>query len=260
MPGNRRLRRGIYLLPSTFTVGNLFCGFFSLVLASRGQYETAALVLIVAGILDALDGRIARLTGTTSEFGVEFDSLADIVSFGVAPAFLAYQWALYPLRRGGWLVAFLYVVCAAMRLARFNLRSSIADKRYFAGLPSPSAAGMIACAAFAFPAPPTARWVSIAIAVVVVSVAGLMISRIRYRSFHNLDLRKRQRYFYVLGIAIALVFILAHPKGTLLTLVVLYVLYAPAAYLVGALRRGRAPGEPLPAREPTEAADGPALP
>src|SRR5262245_5685169 len=186
MPGNRRLRRGIYLLPTTFTVGNLFCGFVSLVLSSRGEYSLAALAIILAGILDGLDGRIARLTGTTSEFGVQFDSLADVVSFGIAPAFLAYQWALLPLRRGGWLIAFLYVVCAAMRLARFSLQASPADKRYFAGLPSPSAAGTIACTAFAFPAPSPGRLPAVLVAVLVAIVALLMISRVRYRSFHNL--------------------------------------------------------------------------
>ena len=137
MAGRRKLRRGIYLLPTSLTTGNLCCGFFSLIESSRGQYELAALLIIAAGVLDGLDGRIARLTGTTSEFGVEFDSMADISSFGIAPAFLAYEWALQPFHRIGWLIAFLFVACAATRLARFNIQHSTSDKRFFAGLPSP---------------------------------------------------------------------------------------------------------------------------
>lgn len=258
MPGNRRLRRGIYLLPTTFTVGNLFCGFVSLVLASRGEYAFAALTIILAGILDGLDGRIARLTGTTSEFGVEFDSLADVVSFGVAPAFLAYQWALLPLRRGGWLIAFLYVVCAAMRLARFNLQGATLDKRYFAGLPSPSAAGTVACTAFALPTFPAGKLPSVLMAVWVTVVAALMISRVRYRSFHNIDLRNRRSYFYALLIAAILVCIFAHPRGTLLTLAVAYVLSAPVLYLFGWIRRGRMRPGPQPTETP-EVADEPAV-
>jgi CDP-diacylglycerol--serine O-phosphatidyltransferase len=258
MPGNRRLRRGIYLLPTTFTVGNLCCGFVSLVLSSRGEYSLAGFTIILAGILDALDGRIARLTGSTSEFGVEFDSLADVVSFGVAPAFLAYQWALLPLRRGGWLIAFLYVVCAAMRLARFNLQSSTQDKRYFAGLPSPSAAGTIACSAFAFPLLPQGRLPAVLVALVVVTVATLMISRVRYRSFRNLGLGSRRPYFYALLIAAVLVGILAHPRGTLMGLAIAYVLSAPAVWLFGWLRRGSARPGAQPS-EPPEVVDEPAL-
>ena len=125
MPGRRKLRRGIYLLPTLFTTGNLCCGFFSLIEAGRGQFGSAALLIIAAGVLDGLDGRIARLTGTTSEFGVEYDSLADIASFGIAPAFIAYEWALAPFHRVGWLVAFLFVACAAIQLAppRFQFRA-----------------------------------------------------------------------------------------------------------------------------------------
>jgi len=133
MAPSRELRRGIYLLPTTFTVANLFCGYASIVLASRGDIAQAAVLIVIAGVLDGLDGRIARVTGTTSEFGLQFDSLADIVSFGVAPAILAYHWALQPFGRLGWLVAFIFVVCAAMRLARFNIQTSRGDKRFFAG-------------------------------------------------------------------------------------------------------------------------------
>ena len=232
-----RFRRGIYLLPTVFTVGNLFFGFYSLVLAFRGDFEKAALAIIIAGVLDGLDGRIARMTRTTSEFGNEFDSLADVVSFGVAPGMLAYCWALQPLGRIGWLVTFLFVVCAAMRLARFNIQTSIGDKRYFAGLPSPSAAGALAAAAFAFPVTPSERWSTVALAMLVTTLGLLMVSRFRYRSFKELDLRSRRSYLYVLPLAVILTAIAVHPKGALLTCAVLYLLSAPLGYVWGAVRR-----------------------
>lgn len=235
----RRFRRGIYLLPTLFTTGNLLCGFYSLVLAARGNHEVAALVVVAAAVLDGLDGRIARLTGTTSEFGLEFDSLADIVSFGIAPAFLSYQWALSPFPSVGWLVAFLYVVCAAMRLARFNIQTAVADKRYFAGLPSPMAAAFVACAVHAFPEPPPARWASVLLACGVTGVAALMVSRFRYRSFKDLDLRDRRSYIFVLPIAALLVLVVAHPKGVLLGLTGGYVASGPAGYGWSLARRHR---------------------
>ena len=237
MPGTRRFRRGIYLLPTLFTVGNLFCGFSSIVQSSRGVFEQAAVLILLAGALDLLDGRIARLTGTTSEFGLEFDSLADLVSFGVAPSFLAYLWALAPLHRLGWLVAFLFVVCAAMRLARFNIQSSVGSKRYFAGLPAPPAAAALACMAFAFPDPPDTRWATSLIAILVVLVAVLMVSRFRYRSFKDVDLRNRRSYLYVLLVAAAVVAVAYKPAGASVILAGGYVLSGPAAYLWGLFRR-----------------------
>ena len=228
---HRRLRRGTYLIPTLFTVGNLFCGFSSIIFASRGAFSTAAVLIVLAGILDGLDGRIARLTGTTSEFGLEFDSLADIVSFGVAPAFLAYHWALRPLGRVGWLFAFLFVICAAMRLARFNIQTHAASKRYFAGLPSPPAAGVVATLAFAFPAPPAEPWVAALVGVAVVAVALLMVSRFRYRSFKDVDLKRRFSFLVVLVPAAILVAILVHPRSSLLLCALVYAGSGPTAYL-----------------------------
>lgn len=243
MPRNRRLRRGIYLLPSIFTVGNLLCGFSSLVWASMGFLGWAAFLIIVAGILDMLDGRIARLTGTTSEFGREFDSLADVVSFGIAPAFLAYHWALTPLHRVGWLIAFLYVVCAAMRLARFNIQSKVTEKRYFAGLPVPGAAAAVATTAYAFPEPATRAWVSGLLGVLVVTAASLMISRLRYRSFKDFDLRSRRSYVWVFPLAGIIVAILTYPAWTLFGLATVYLLSGPAGYLWGLAFRRWTKGE-----------------
>ena len=241
MPGTRRLRRGIYLFPTLFTVGNLFCGFSSFVQSSRGTFGEAAALIILAGVLDLLDGRIARLTGTTSEFGLEFDSLADLISFGLAPAFLAYRWGLEPLHRLGWLVAFLFVVSAAMRLARFNIQGRAGSKRYFAGLPAPPAAAALACVAFAFPNPPDTPWAAALVAVLVVVVAILMISRFRYRSFKDFDLRNRRSYVYVLPVAAAVVAIAYKPAAASVILAGLYVLSGPTAYVGGVLRRLRGP-------------------
>ncbi len=137
----RGLRRGVFLLPSLFTLANLFCGWACVVYAMRGQFHTAAPFIGVAIVLDMLDGRIARMTGSSSAFGVEFDSLADLISFGMAPAALTFQWGLAPLGRLGWAIGFIYLAAAAVRLARFNIQR-VADKRYFVGLPSPSAAGI----------------------------------------------------------------------------------------------------------------------
>ncbi len=231
-PDRRPVRRGIYLLPTLFTVGNLFCGYASLIRSSEGRTELAGLLILLGGVLDGLDGRIARLTGTHSEFGEEFDSLADIVTFGLAPALLAWQWALRPLGRVGWMLAFLFVVCAAMRLARFNIGTAPADKRWFAGLPSPAAAGTVATAAYAFGGRLESDALAAALSLVVVALALLMVSRLRYRSFKDLDLRGRRSYLFVLPVAALIVGVSLHPKGVLLAMAVTYVLSGPASWLV----------------------------
>src|SRR5512147_2139912 len=151
-PQRRRFRRGVALLPSLFTVANMFCGYACIVYAMRGEFETAAPFIGYSVVLDMLDGRIARLTGTASDFGVEFDSLADVISFGIAPAILSFSWGLQPLGRLGWAAGFLFVSAAAMRLARFNIQTGGGgDKRYFVGMPSPAAAAVPASTVFAYP-------------------------------------------------------------------------------------------------------------
>jgi CDP-diacylglycerol--serine O-phosphatidyltransferase len=259
MPGTRHLRRGIYLLPTMFTVANLFCGYSSIVQAARGNFDLAAVLIIIAGILDGLDGRIARLTGTTSDFGLQFDSLADIVSFGLAPALLVYHWALHPFGRFGWLLAFLFVVCAAMRLARFNIQSSRGDKRYFAGLPSPPAAGSLACVVFAFPDASAAGLTLVPAALLTVTLALLMISRFRYRSFKDLDLRNRRSYIYVLPVAAALVAVAVQPRYALLAMAGAYLVSAPVQYAGSWLRRRGVQSSGRGASGESEVADEPAL-
>ena len=255
MAQRRRLRRGIYLLPTLFTVGNLLCGYSSIVFSARGAVELAAVLIIVAGILDGLDGRIARLTGATSEFGLQFDSLADIVSFGVAPALLAYHWALRPFGRFGWLVPFIFVVCAAMRLARFNMQARD-DKRFFAGLPSPAAAGTLASTAFAFPQPAQTGSILLVLAMLVAALALMMVSRFRYRSFKGLDLRDRRSYIWVLPLSAGIVVIAVNPKLAFLLIGGIYLISAPAAYIWSAASRLR---QRSGGRADSEVADEPAL-
>ena len=215
-----------------FTTGNLVCGFAAIVLSFHGNIRRAALFIIIAGVLDLLDGRIARLTGTTSEFGSEFDSLADIVSFGIAPAMLAYAWVLEPFGRVGWLVSFLFVICAAMRLARFNIQAHGGERRHFVGLSSPVAAGSMAAVAFAFPAKPgTASSLALPLLLMVATLALLMVSRFRYRSFKDFGMLDRRSYIYVLPLAVTMVGILIWPRWVMLALAAAYILSAPVGFV-----------------------------
>jgi CDP-diacylglycerol--serine O-phosphatidyltransferase len=208
-----RLRRGVYLLPSLLTMGNMFCGYACVVYAMRGEYETAAPFIGFAYILDVLDGRIARLTGTTSEFGVEFDSMADIISFGMAPAILSFQWGLSTLGRLGWAAGFLFVAAAAIRLARFNIQSAAGgDKRYFVGMPSPAAAGIIAATVFAYPRGLYDYRAALPALALVLVPAVLMVSTIRFRSFKNLDSRGRRPYTVLIFVAAAIMLVATHPR------------------------------------------------
>jgi len=192
MNTQRRIpRRGIYFLPSLFTVANIFCGFYSIVSSMKSEFELAAMLIGWAILLDTLDGRVARLANATSEFGKEFDSLADVVSFGVAPGVLAYAWALHLWPRIGWLACFLFLICGTMRLARFNIQQRAVDKRYFVGMPIPAAAGLLAAIVFMFPLPLDSRNQAIPILLLVPGLALLMVSTLRYYSFKDIDLRGR---------------------------------------------------------------------
>ncbi len=218
------LRRGIHLVPSLFTTANILFGFLSIILATTGSLETASLLIGIAALLDALDGRVARMTGTTSAFGREFDSLADVVSFGVAPAILAWRWALSGFGRLGWAVAFLYVICCAVRLARFNIQSGTADRRWFVGLPTPPAACVVAACVFLNPTPLDDRVLEVLTLAMVVVLSGLMVSKIRYRSFKDLDLRARRPYVWIVPVAVAFALVAAHPQLSLLVAAFVYVL------------------------------------
>ncbi|MBV2208695.1 MAG: CDP-diacylglycerol--serine O-phosphatidyltransferase [Thermomonas sp.] len=251
---SRPRARGIYLLPNLFTTGGLFGGFFAIIAASQGRIEAACVAIFVAAILDGLDGRVARLTNTQSEFGVQYDSLADLVSFGMAPAMLMYHWALLSLRldgvtqgKIGWLGAFLYAACAALRLARFNSQVAVVDKRWFIGLASPAAAGLVASAVWVSHefgwTGEELRYPALALTV----IAGLlMVSRIRYNSFKGSGhgpKSDRVPFFALLIPLAVLIALWIAPAITLLTATALYALSGPVLWF----KRRHLPGaDPAP--------------
>ncbi len=234
-----RIRRGASLVPALFTTGNLFLGFWSIVRSFSGQHAEAAQCILGAGVLDALDGRIARLTGTTSEFGAELDSLSDVISFGVAPAVLAYSWGLSAAPRAGWLAAFLFVMCGALRLARFNVQRHVVDSRFFVGLPIPLAAAPLATLVMFVPGPLNERWEALLVMALVVILGLLMVSTLRYRSFKDIDLRRRRSYVSLLGIALLFLLVALHPEWVLLAGASGYAVSGPLAHALGLLLRRR---------------------
>lgn len=209
-------RRGIYLLPSAFTVANVFCGFYSIISSIRGELALAGILIGIGILLDTLDGRVARMANASSEFGKEFDSLADQVSFGVAPMILAFQWGLNLWPRMGWLIGFLFVICGAMRLARFNTQDLATDRRFFVGLPIPAAAGVVASLVYRFPEPMGSRSEALAILVLVTLLSFLMVSKLRYYSFKDFDIKKRHPNLVILFLALLIVAVFTHPQAMLL--------------------------------------------
>jgi CDP-diacylglycerol--serine O-phosphatidyltransferase len=225
---NRIRRRGIYLLPNLLTTAALFGGFYAIVQAMNGRFQDAAIAIFVAMGLDGLDGRVARLTRTQSAFGAEYDSLSDMVSFGAAPALVIYEWALRGLGQSGWIAAFVYVACAALRLARFNTMLEVADKRYFQGLASPAAAALVAGFVWVIEDyavdPEAVRWV----ACVVTVFAGLtMVSTLKYYSFKTINLRRSVPFVVVFGIVMFFVLVSLRPSIVLFTG---FAVYALAGY------------------------------
>lgn len=219
-PDDRSLRRrGVYLLPNLFTTSALFAGFYAIVASINGRFEPAAVAVFVAMVLDGIDGRIARLTNTQSDFGKEYDSLADMVSFGVAPAIVAYEWVFYEIGKIGWLAAFIYVSAAALRLARFNAQAATTDKKYFKGLPSPASAAVVAgfiwfCASYDL----RNHALIVALSVLItVACALLMVSNIRYYSFKDLDFHGRVPFMAIFAMVIAFGLISLHPAAVLFT-------------------------------------------
>jgi len=248
----RRFRRGVYLLPSVFTLGNMFCGYICIVYSIRGDFETAAPFIAFSVVLDMLDGRIARLTGSTSAFGLEFDSLADVVSFGVAPAILTVSWGLTPLGRLGWAAGFIFVTAGAIRLARFNIQAST-DKRHFVGMPIPAAAAVPASTVYVYPAGLQDVGAALPALALMIVPAVLMVSTIRFRSFKSIDLRWRRSSRVLLLLALFLMAIATHPRWTLLALAYTYLLSAFVAMAAARLRRRAAPaGAPISPPPPPE--------
>lgn len=230
-------KRGIYLLPNLLTTGTLFGGFYAILSGLAGQYEVAAVAIFAAMFFDGLDGRVARLTNTQSEFGVEYDSLSDMVAFGVAPAVLVYTWVLESLGTLGWSISFIYVSCAALRLARFNVRTANQDKRYFSGLASPAAAALVASMIWCGAALDVS-WFSALIVAVLTSAAGLlMVSNIKYLSFKDISFAHKVPFAVVLGLCLVIAVIMVDPPRVLLFLAVFYAFYAPLLTLFRGARK-----------------------
>ncbi|MGR9086688.1 MAG: CDP-diacylglycerol--serine O-phosphatidyltransferase [Gammaproteobacteria bacterium] len=231
-------RRGIYLLPNLFTTGALFSGFYAITSAMGGRFETAVVAIFVAMILDGLDGRVARLTNTQSEFGVQYDSLSDMVSFGAAPALVMYLWAFSTLGKLGLFAAFVHMAGGALRLARFNTQVETADRRYFQGLPSPAAAAILA----------GFIWISLEYdydvhilkypALVLTTCTGLlMVSNFRYFSFKGIDLKGKVSFFVAISTMLAISFVMAQPQTMLFLLSLIYAISGPVITLF--MRRQR---------------------
>lgn len=239
-----RLRKGVYLIPSLFTVANMFCGFLSVIESARGHFdpglghfERAALLILLAIIADILDGRIARLTGATTSFGEAYDSLADVVSFGVAPSLLAFQWGLWQVPRIGAAVAFLLLVSCAIRLARFNTTSH--DSHDFSGLPSPAGAGAVAMMVLLSPTPVRHQYFIPVVVAVVLCLALLMVSNLPYRSFKDLNLRRQWPAPTLFAVALVFSLITLDPR-LLSVLAAVYILSAPISLVTRRFRRPRA--------------------
>jgi len=240
------LRRGAYLLPSLFTIGNVLLGFYAVVLGFRDRFDEAAVMVMIAAVLDAMDGRIARLMGNESEFGKEFDSLADVLTFGSAPALLAFLWGLESYGRVGWLVPLFYLLCTTIRLARFNVQTRTVDSRYFVGLPCPAAAGAMVALFFAAPTSDAlltwAAWlrpqlVEGVMLLALVTVGSLMVSTFRYPSFKKIDLRQRWSYRAYMALAAGVLVLAYRPAAFLLTAAGIYTLSGPVSWLWGRVRR-----------------------
>lgn len=238
-PEVRRPSRGVYLLPNLFTTAALFCGFYAIIAALQNRFEPAAVAVFVAMVLDGLDGRVARLTHTESEFGAQYDSMADLVSFGLAPALIMYEWALGAmvgmgpfLSKLGWLTAFFYTVMAALRLARFNVQLGSTDKRYFTGLPSPSAAAIVAGLVwFSVDLGLTGLQMLWPALVITIGAGALMFSKILYFSFKQVDLRGRVPFISALLVVLTLVLISSDPPKVLFLGFLLYGLSGPALFV-----------------------------
>ncbi len=241
------LRKGVYLLPNLFTTAGLMCGFYSAVATIEGEYRIAAIAILVALIFDALDGRIARMTKTSSRFGAEYDSLSDLVAFGVAPGLLVYRWALDPWQAWGWLAAASYVVCGALRLARFNVQIGVVDKQSFVGLPIPAAAAVIATTTIMYyylgGAVATSKHVTLLLLIYL--LAGLMISTFRYASFKDLKIRDRQPFGLLIAAIVLLQLTIARPHIMLFFLATAYSFSGPIGSCLRLLRRIAARNRPV---------------
>ncbi len=222
------MKKGIYLLPNLFTTASMFCGFYAIIASMNGDFVRAAVAILIAGVLDGLDGKIARFTNTTSKFGMEYDSLSDLIAFGVAPAILAYGWALSPYGRYGWLGAFLYVACGALRLARFNIQIGVINSKVFNGLPIPAAAGVVATSVLFYDyLGGEGNLYHPALIAFMVVLALLMVSNVKYYSFKDLNFFSRKPFMTFVLIVCLLTVIVIEPQIMLFTFAVGYCISGP---------------------------------
>lgn len=243
---SRRLRRGVYLLPSLFTFGNIILGFYAVIRGLRGDFQTAAVLVYIAGFVDTLDGRIARMTRTESDFGREFDSLADVLTFGAAPALLAHLWGLRHFGRLGWLIPLFYLLCAATRLARFNVQTRSVDSRFFVGLPVPAAAATLVSLVYFIPPQHLALWPDVLMMAGLILTGILMVSTFRYISSKQLDLTQRWSYRNAVLLGVLLLLIAYNPPALFFSAAIIYTLSGPLSWLFRRLVRRPAPTKDLP--------------
>lgn len=232
----KKLSIHIYLLPNLVTTANIFFGFYACIASIKGQFTMAAYAIVAAAIFDLLDGRLARLTRSTSKFGAEYDSLCDLISFGMAPAVMLYLWALEPYGRIGWLACFLFVACGALRLARFNVQAGVVEKAYFQGLPIPMAAGIVASSVLAFTDMEIEAKGNPMLLAMTFLLAFVMVSTFRYRSFKDLDLKQRLPFSYLIAGVMILVIVAYRPE---VNLFILFMTYATLGAVFGFLRLGQ---------------------
>jgi CDP-diacylglycerol--serine O-phosphatidyltransferase len=227
------IRKGVFLLPNLITTAGLFAGFYSVICSFRADFQTAAVAILVANVFDILDGRIARLTHTTSRFGIEYDSLSDVIAFGVAPGILVYRWALEPWGSWGWLAASLYVACGALRLARFNVQYDNAEKRHFIGLPIPAAAALIASIVLVYYYSGFAGATDkhILLLLVTYALAALMVSNLKYFSFKETELYRRQPFWILIAVIVLLKLFIAEPQLMLFLTFLLYASLGPLRWV-----------------------------
>lgn len=235
----KKFRKGVYLLPNLITSASLFGGFYAIIASLDGNFEHAAIAIIISGILDGLDGRVARLTGSSSKFGVEYDSLADVIAFGLAPGVLIFTWALRPFGRYGWLAAFLYVVCGALRLARFNVQITTVESKRFNGLPIPASAALVASTVlmFFYIGRGDEMVKHVTVLVMVYALAFLMISNVHYYSFKEFNLSQRMPFRFLVGLIFLLIVVAANPPLMLFILTFGYAASGPITTLVDRRRK-----------------------
>lgn len=242
--GKKVRHRGVYLLPNLFTTAALFSGFYAIVVSMDGHFESAAIAIFVAMVFDGLDGRVARMTNTTSAFGLQYDSLADMVSFGVAPAIVMLNWGLQPLDKLAWGASFAFTVCVGLRLARFNTQAEFTDKRFFIGLASPAGAAVVAAVIWVWHDSVVPYGASVLAALMMIFLGFLMVSNLKYNSFKGLDLKGRIPFVWMLAVVLLFAVIASNPPRMLLILGVIYALSGPVLWVYGLVFRAEPKDKP----------------